>query len=136
MSIEEIERQIHDAYLHLAESATIVRHCHEHYLDNLAAPAGRQAQQAHQSQHDLVTGPTDAGSAHETVIAAATAAHGRATGDLTGTVAALTDDHPGVLAGYDDPGGMVTGQGRRRPPPAYQPGCVGRAPEITKKEQK
>ena len=47
MSIEEIEREIHDAYLRLAESATLVRHCHEHYLDDLAA-AG--------AAHDQATG--------------------------------------------------------------------------------
>ena len=40
MPTEEIEREIHDAYLRLAESATLVRYSHEHYLDNLAAPAG------------------------------------------------------------------------------------------------
>ena len=34
MPIEEIERDIHDAYLRLAESVSSVRYCHEHYLDN------------------------------------------------------------------------------------------------------
>ena len=103
MSIEEIEREIHDAYLRLAESATLVRYCHEHYLDNLTAPGGQLTHQSHQSQHDFIVWHADVDSAHETVIAAATAAHDQATGDLPGTVAALTDAHPWALAGYGDP---------------------------------
>jgi DNA segregation ATPase FtsK/SpoIIIE, S-DNA-T family len=103
VSIEEIEREIRDAYLRLAESATLVRYCHEHYLDNLTAPSGQQAQQSHQSQHDFIVWHADVDTVHETVIAAATAAHGQATGDLPGTVAALTDAHPWALADYGDP---------------------------------
>ena len=102
MSIEEIEREIHDAYLRLAESATIVRYCHDHYLDDLAAPGGQQAQEAHQSRRDRIAWQADADKARESVVAAATAAHGRDTGDLAGLVAALTGDHPWALAGYGD----------------------------------
>jgi DNA segregation ATPase FtsK/SpoIIIE, S-DNA-T family len=40
LSTEQIEREIHDAYLGLAESTALVRYGHEHYLDHLAAPAG------------------------------------------------------------------------------------------------
>jgi DNA segregation ATPase FtsK/SpoIIIE, S-DNA-T family len=40
LSTEQIEREIHDAYLGLAESTALVRYGHEHYLDNLAGPAG------------------------------------------------------------------------------------------------
>jgi DNA segregation ATPase FtsK/SpoIIIE, S-DNA-T family len=103
VSIEEIEREIHDAFLRLAESATIVRYCHEHYLDNLTATSGPLTQQAHQPQHGVISSHAGADVAHETVIAAATAAHDRAIGDLPGAVALLTDAHPWALAGYDDP---------------------------------
>ncbi len=103
MSIEEIERDIHDAYLRLAESATLVRHCHEHYLDNLTSRSRHQAHRAHQSQHEFIVWHADADSAHETVIATAAAAHDQATGDLPGTVTMLTDAHPWALAGYGDP---------------------------------
>jgi len=103
MSIEEIEREIHDAYLRLAESATLVRYCHEHYLDNLAASGDQQAHQAHLSQHEFITWHADADTAHETVIAAARAAHDQATGDLPATINMLTAAHPWALADFSAP---------------------------------
>ena len=103
MSIEEIEREIHDAYLRLAESATLVRYCHEHYLDNLAASSEQQPQQAHPPQRDSIAWQSDADAVHETVIAAARAAHDQATGDLPGTVSELTEANPWALADFGDP---------------------------------
>jgi DNA segregation ATPase FtsK/SpoIIIE, S-DNA-T family len=103
MSIEEIEREIHDAYLGLAESATLVRYCHEHYLDNLAAPGGQQAQQPHPSQPGVAGWQAGDDAAHESVIAAARAAHDQATGDLPGTVSMLTEANPWALADFGDP---------------------------------
>jgi hypothetical protein len=99
MSIEEIERDIHDSYLRLAQSAALVRYCHEHYLDNLSTPSDQQAQEA---QHDYIVwhAPADA---HETVIAAARAAHDQATGDLPDTVNMLTAANPWALANFNHP---------------------------------
>src|SRR6266478_1248254 len=35
MPIGSIERKIQDAYIQLTQSAAVVRHCHQHYLDGL-----------------------------------------------------------------------------------------------------
>src|SRR6516164_2803348 len=102
MPIEEIEREIHDAYLRLAESVTSVRYCHEHYLDHLAVPGDQQARPARPAR-GLIPRQADADAAHEAVIATARAAHDQATGDLPGTITALTADHPWALAGFGDP---------------------------------
>ncbi|HTS96786.1 MAG TPA: FtsK/SpoIIIE domain-containing protein [Streptosporangiaceae bacterium] len=102
MSIEEIEREIQDAYARLAESATLVRYCHDHYLDNLAAASGQQAQQAHASHDGFLAQAVGADIAHASVMAAARAAHDQATGDLPGTITALTAAHPWALAGFGD----------------------------------
>jgi S-DNA-T family DNA segregation ATPase FtsK/SpoIIIE len=103
MPIEEIERDIHDAYLRLAESVTSIRYCHEHYLDHLAAPGGQQARLDRSARRGLIPWQADADAAHETVIATARAAHDQATGDLPGTVTLLTADHPWALADFGDP---------------------------------
>ena len=103
MPIEEVEREIQDAYLRLAESATLVRYCHEHYLDNFAPSSDQQAQQAQSSRRDVPAWRADADAAHETVIAAARAAHDQATGDLPGAVTMLTAANPWALADFGDP---------------------------------
>jgi DNA segregation ATPase FtsK/SpoIIIE, S-DNA-T family len=99
MSIEEIEREIQDACLRLAESAALIRHCQEHYLDNLAAPAHPPGPAAANGWH---AAPTAA--AHETVIAAAGAAHGEAIAALPGTIHALSAANPWALADFGEPG--------------------------------
>ena len=99
MSIEEIEREIQDACARLAESATLVRYCHDHYLDNLAAASG---QRAHVSHDGFLARAAGDDIAHVSVMAAARAAHDQATGDLPGTITALTAAHPWALAGFGD----------------------------------
>ncbi len=41
MPVGTIEREIHDAYVRLAESAATARRCYEHYLDDPGGPLGR-----------------------------------------------------------------------------------------------
>ena len=41
MPVEAIEREIHDAYVRLAESAATARRCYERYLDGPGGPLGR-----------------------------------------------------------------------------------------------
>jgi DNA segregation ATPase FtsK/SpoIIIE, S-DNA-T family len=98
MSIEEIEREIQDACLRLAESAALIRHCQEHYLDNLAAPARPFRPPAVNGWHAAPTAV-----AHETVIAAAGAAHDQAVAALPGTIRALSTANPWALAGFGEP---------------------------------
>jgi hypothetical protein len=100
MSIEEIERDIHDSYLRLAESAALVRYCHEHYLDNLSTPSDQQAQETHQ---DFIVWHAATDVAHETLLAEAGAAHDQATGDLPDTINILTAANPWALADFADP---------------------------------
>jgi S-DNA-T family DNA segregation ATPase FtsK/SpoIIIE len=99
MSIEEIELDIHDSYLRLAESAALVRYCHEHYLDNLSTPSDQQAQETHE---DFVVWHEATDVAHETLLAEAGAAHDQATGDLPETVNTLTAADPWALADFAD----------------------------------
>src|SRR5579862_1627579 len=40
MPVAAIEREIHDACVHLASSAAAARRCAEHYLDGTVTPAG------------------------------------------------------------------------------------------------
>jgi DNA segregation ATPase FtsK/SpoIIIE, S-DNA-T family len=100
MSIEEIEREIHDGYQRLAESAALIRHCQEHYLDNLAAGAGAMPRPEFNGWH---AAPAAADTAHKTVIAAAREAHDQAIGALPDTVNALTAANPWALAGFGGP---------------------------------
>ncbi len=104
MSIEEIEREIHHAYLRLAESAALVRYCHEHYLDNLAASSESSERPARRDFNGWYAAPAAADTAHETVIAAATEAHDQAIAGLPATVNALTAANPWALADFDGPG--------------------------------
>jgi DNA segregation ATPase FtsK/SpoIIIE, S-DNA-T family len=100
MSIEEIEHEIHDAYVRLAGSAALVRHCREHYLDSLTAPAGRRPRPEFNGWH---AAPAAAGAAHETVTAAAGEAHDQARETLPGAVHALAAAHPWALSGFGGP---------------------------------
>ncbi len=106
MSIEEIEGEIHAAYLRLAESVALVRHGHEHYLDSLAAPGGEPLRQRPPEVHGWYAAPVvDAAAdmAHETVIAAAIQAHDQAVGRLPETVNALAAANPWALADFGAP---------------------------------
>src|ERR1700683_4054170 len=103
MSIEEIEREIHHAYVRLAESAAAVRYCHEHYLDNLTGDGDQPDWGAVRYFNGWHAAPAAADTAHETVIAAARAAHDQAIVGLPGEVNALTDANPWALADFDDP---------------------------------
>ena len=90
MSIEEIEREIHDAYVRLAESAAVVRYCREHYLDKRSDFTGWQA------------APVAADAARETVMATQIQAPDQAFGTLPGTINALTAANPWALADFRD----------------------------------
>jgi S-DNA-T family DNA segregation ATPase FtsK/SpoIIIE len=100
MSIEEIEREIHDSCVRLAESVALVRYCHEHYMDSLSALHDDRARQA---ERDFALLRADAKAAHEAEIAAVEAAHAQATIDLFGTVTALTAANPWALGDFGDP---------------------------------
>jgi DNA segregation ATPase FtsK/SpoIIIE, S-DNA-T family len=97
MSIEEIEREIHDAYVGLAESAAVVRYCLDHYLDNWPAS----------SESGDFTGwhaaPVAPDTAHETAIAAQIHAPDQAFGALPGTINTITAANPWALADFNDP---------------------------------
>jgi S-DNA-T family DNA segregation ATPase FtsK/SpoIIIE len=97
MSIEEIEREIRDAYLRLAGAAGTARYCHGHYLDGLAGPGQRAERPELNGWH---AAPVAADAIHGTVMAAATRAHGQAIGALPGAVNALTAANPWALAGF------------------------------------
>src|SRR5580698_8668314 len=103
MSIEEIEREIHDAYLQLAESVALIRDSHEHYLDSLAAHGARQMRQELPELNGWYAAPAAADTAHETVIAAAMQAHDQAVGGLPDAVNALTSANPWALADFGSP---------------------------------
>jgi len=96
----EIEREIQDAYIQLAESAAVVRYCHEHYLDGLTAAIDGRARHAERQFTEL---RADARAAYEAETAAAEASLGRAAGDLLSTVTTLTAAHPWALGGFGDP---------------------------------
>jgi S-DNA-T family DNA segregation ATPase FtsK/SpoIIIE len=100
MSIEEIEGEIHAAYLRLAESAALVRFCHEHYLDNLGGAGGAQPPPEFNGWH---AAPAAADTAHGAVIAAARDAHDQAIGGLPDAVNALTAANPWALADFGSP---------------------------------
>ena len=103
MSIEEIEREIHHAYLQLAESVALIRDSHEHYLDSLAAHDAPQIQQELPELNGWYAAPAAADTAHETVIAAAMQAHDQAVGGLPDAVNALTSANPWALADFGSP---------------------------------
>ena len=103
MSIEEIEREIHDAYLQLAESVARVRYGYEHYLDSLAGQNSHQIPQEPPEFSGWYAAPAAADTAHETVIAAAIQAHGQAVGGLPDAVDALTSANPWALADFGSP---------------------------------
>jgi S-DNA-T family DNA segregation ATPase FtsK/SpoIIIE len=116
MSIEEIEHEIHDAYVHLAESAALVRYCHDHYLDNRAAPSESSERQVRQAQRDeggigerlgggwgvsrWHAAPVAPVTAHETAITTPIQARDQAFDALPGTVNALTAANPWALADF------------------------------------
>jgi hypothetical protein len=103
MSIEEIEREIHDAYLQLAESVARIRDSHEHYLDSLAAHDAQQIRQELPEFSGWYAAPAAADTAHETVIAAAMQAHDQAVGGLPDAVNALASANPWALADFGSP---------------------------------
>src|ERR1700683_104549 len=103
MLIEEIEREIHDAYLQLAESVARIRDSHEHYLDSLTARDAQQIRQELPEFSGWYAAPAAADTAHETVIAAAMQAHDQAVGGLPDTVNALTSANPWALADFGSP---------------------------------
>jgi DNA segregation ATPase FtsK/SpoIIIE, S-DNA-T family len=103
MSIEEIEREIHDAFLQLAESVARIRDSHEHYLDGLAADDAQRVQQELPEFNGWYAAPAAADTAHETVIAAAMQAHDQAVGSLPEAVNALTSTNPWALADFGSP---------------------------------
>src|ERR1700728_3928673 len=103
MSIEEIEREIHDAYLQLAESVARIRDSHEHYLDSLAAREAQQIRQELPEFSGWYAAPAAADTAHETVIAAAMQAHDQAVGGLPDAVNGLTSANPWALADFGSP---------------------------------
>ena len=103
MSIEEIEREIHDAYLQLAESVARIRDSHEHYLDSLAAHDARQVRHELPEFSGWYAAPAATDTAHETVIAAAMQAHDQAVGGLPDAVNALTSANPWALADFGSP---------------------------------
>jgi DNA segregation ATPase FtsK/SpoIIIE, S-DNA-T family len=103
MSIEEIEREIHDAYVQLAESVARVRYGHEHYLDSLTARNAPQVRQEPPEFSDWYAAPAVADTAHETVIAAATQAHDQAVGGLPEALKTLTAANPWALADFGSP---------------------------------
>jgi DNA segregation ATPase FtsK/SpoIIIE, S-DNA-T family len=103
MSIEEIEREIHDAYLQLAESVARIRDSHEHYLDSLAAQDAQQIRQELPEFSGWYAAPAAADTAHETVIAAAMQAHDQAVGSLPDAVNGLTSANPWALADFGSP---------------------------------
>jgi len=103
MSIEEIEREIHDAYLQLAESVARIRDSHEHYLDSLAAHDAQQILQELPEFSGWYAAPAAADTAHETVIAAAMQAHDQAVGGLPDAVNGLTSANPWALADFGSP---------------------------------
>ena len=103
MSIEEIEREIHDAYLQLAESVARIRDSHEHYLDSLAAHDPQQILQELPEFSGWYAAPAAADTAHETVIAAAMQAHDQAVSGLPDAVNGLTSANPWALADFGSP---------------------------------
>jgi DNA segregation ATPase FtsK/SpoIIIE, S-DNA-T family len=96
MSIEEIEREIHDAYVRLAESAAEVRYCLEHYLD-------KQHGEGEMGRRVWHAAPVAPDTARETVIAAQIQAPDQAFGTLPGTINTLTAANPWALADFGDP---------------------------------
>jgi DNA segregation ATPase FtsK/SpoIIIE, S-DNA-T family len=103
MSIEEIGREIHDAYLQLAESVARVRYGHEHYLDSLAGQNVHEVPQQPAELSGWYAAPAVADTAHETVIAAAMQAHDHAVGGLPDAVNSLTAANPWALADFRSP---------------------------------
>ncbi len=114
MPIEEIEREIQDAYVRLAESAAVVRYCHGHYLDGLTAAHDEHARQAQRQFAEL---RADAQAAYEAETAAAEAALSQVTGDLLSTATALTAAHPWALGGFDTPAWEAYRPDLEAPPP-------------------
>jgi DNA segregation ATPase FtsK/SpoIIIE, S-DNA-T family len=100
MSIEEIEREIHDAYVQLAESVARVRYSHERYLDSLTAQDAQQIRQVPPEFSGWYAAPAVADTAHETVIAAAMQAHDQAVGGLPEALNSLTAANPWALADF------------------------------------
>ncbi len=95
----EIEREIQDAYVRLAESAAVVRYCHDHYLDGLIAAHEEGARRAEREFAQL---RADAQEPYEAETEAANAPLGGATGDLFSTVTALRVANPWAMGGFGD----------------------------------
>jgi DNA segregation ATPase FtsK/SpoIIIE, S-DNA-T family len=99
MSIEELERELADAYVRLTESAGVVRSCHEHYLDGLAAAYRELSQQAGWQFANL---RAEARAVYDAEAAAVAAARDGAKDDLASTLAAISSAHPWLVSGFSD----------------------------------
>ena len=99
LTVGEIEGGIQAAYLRLAESAAIVRYCHDHYLDGLGVVAEERARR---SAGDFARMRADAQSAYEEQISEADAEFSQAATGVVGTVTALVSSHPWTLSGFGE----------------------------------
>ena len=99
MSIEELERELADAYARLTESAAMLRGCHEHYLDGLVAARRELSEQADRRLTDLRTA---AQAGYDAEVAAVAAARAQAGTDLAGTLRAISSAHPWLVQDFSD----------------------------------
>jgi len=99
MSIEELERELADAYARLTESAAMLRGCHEHYLDGLVAARRELSEQADRRFTDLRTA---AQAGYDAEVAAVAAARAQAGTDLAGTLRAISSAHPWLVQDFSD----------------------------------
>jgi S-DNA-T family DNA segregation ATPase FtsK/SpoIIIE len=96
---KQLEAELRSAYTRLAESAAMMRYCHEHYMDGLLAAA---RQRAMQSASDFALMRADAQNAYQEQMSEADTEFGRATTDVAGTVTALVSSHPWTLSGFGE----------------------------------
>jgi hypothetical protein len=99
MSIEELERELAGAYVRLTESAAVLRGCHEHYLDGLAAAFREASEHAGRQFADLRAA---AQAAYDGEAAEVAAARAQAGDDLAGTLRAIGSAHPWLVKDFAD----------------------------------
>ena len=101
MFIEQIEREIADAYNRLAASAAVLCYCHEHYIDQLTGAhrdGSREAErQFTQRRADVQASYRDGHGSRARRLAA-----GRP-GSSPETVAAVAAAHPWAVADFTAP---------------------------------